>query len=189
MSRALIVVDVQNDFCEGGSLPVEGGKAVAKEILDYINLRRGGFDKIVATKDCHSAAGDNDGHFSDTPDYKDTWPKHCVNSSHGYNFKKPLRFDLFNAIFRKGRGVAAYSGFQGVDMKTTLTLHEYLSIFSIKQLTVCGIATDYCVKATVMDALDKGFEVEVVSDLTVAVGDKVAALLEMEAAGAKIVRL
>lgn len=185
-TTAFICVDTQNDFCEGGSLAVEGGRQVATDILNFIAKESGKmFSYSLATKDWH-LNGPNHGHISPTPDFKDTWPAHCIGGSHGSNFRGPLNGEVFQDVFKKGRGVPAYSGFQGVGSRTNLLLEEYLREREVDTLMVAGIATDYCVKATVLDGLDKGFNVTVVSDLTVAVGDKDAALLEMAIAGAII---
>jgi nicotinamidase/pyrazinamidase len=183
---ALIVVDVQNDFTEGGNLAVDGGRQVATDILTYMRQERANFKYVLATKDWH-LHGENHGHISHTPDYKDTWPAHCIGGSYGSNFRAPLTGTLFNDTFKKGRGIPAYSGFQGVGTNTNLLLEEYLRERNVTNLIVTGIATDYCVKATVLDALDRGFKVKVVSELTVAVGDKDKALAEMQTAGAVIV--
>jgi nicotinamidase/pyrazinamidase len=185
-NSAFIAVDVQNDFCEGGNLAVQGGRDVAFDICRYIATNAGyRFDYHVATKDWHMA-GSNHGHISDAPDYKDTWPGHCIGGSFGSNFRRPLAGDMFDDTFKKGRGVPAYSGFQGVGTKTNLLLEEYLRVKNVDTLLIAGIATDYCVKATVLDALDRGFKVMVLSNLTVAVGDKDAALATMQSAGATI---
>lgn len=184
MSRTLVVVDVEVDFCEGGSLPVAGGSAVAHEIRDYIRLITI-YNKVVATKDWHNHEGDNNSHFSDTPDFIDTWPAHCIANTPGSDFAPGLDPLMFDAVFHKGWNEPAYSGFQGVDPHRT-SLEDYLRTVGTLELDVCGIATDYCVQATVLDALDKGFTVRVLSSLTVAVGDKQTALDTMEAAGAVI---
>ncbi len=186
-STALIVVDVQNDFCEGGKLAVDGGKQIALDINNYVNNRvRSDFDQVLATKDWHNLESDNYGHFHDAPDYLNTWPEHCLGGTWGSNFRTPFGSWNIDDVFKKGRGLPAYSGFQGVGHHSKMLLEEYLRTWKIDELYVCGIATDYCVKATVLDGLDKGFKVKVLSDLTVAVGDKQGALDEMSNAGAII---
>jgi nicotinamidase/pyrazinamidase len=188
MPKALIVVDVQNDFCEGGSLPVEGGTRVAAFVHDLIHKNSEQFATIVATKDWHNGQGDNGEHFSETPDYADTWPVHCTANSTGSDLCSPLHPLLFDAVFHKGWDEPAYSGFQAHFASHPDTdLETFLREKGIDELYVCGIATDYCVKQTVLDALDRGFSVVVLSDLTAAVGDQSAALDELEAAGAVIV--
>lgn len=186
MATALLVIDVQKDFVEGGSLAVPGGNEVAQRIDEHIRKRGVLYKKIVATKDWHNREGDNGHHFSATPDYVDTWPAHCIASSTGAEFAHldPRRF---HDIFHKGWNEPAYSGFQGVSVyNRTSTLGGYLGIYGIDHVEVAGIATDYCVKATVLDALNLGYKVTVLADLTAAVGDKQAALDEMESAGAQI---
>lgn len=187
MSRALIVVDVQNDFCEEGSLAVEGGLKCAIDTHNYIQQADFLYSTRVATKDWHNSEGTNEHHFSPEPDYKDTWPAHCIGGTQGAEFAPGLNSLMFDGVFLKGWDKAAYSGFEGHNSRRIYeALDSFLWNRSIWDVDVCGIATDYCVKATVLDALDKGFNVRVLSDLTVAVGNKQAALNEMEAAGAVI---
>lgn len=109
--KALIIVDVQNDFCEGGSLAVEGGAAVATAISDHVTAHRSDYAHIVATRDFHLDPG---AHFSDEPDYVDTWPPHCVIGTPGADFHPNLALAPIEAVFSKGRESAAYSGFEGV---------------------------------------------------------------------------
>lgn len=177
-SRALIVVDVQNDFVEGGSLAVAGGLEVAHRIANLIHSYREGvfknsnmFDYIVATKDFHLAEHDNGGHISDTPDYVDSWPAHCVMGTEGAQFAPPIAdvAEHFDGIFYKGQGRPAYSGFEGWT-GVWVPLHDFLAEREVKQVTIVGIATDHCVKATAIDAIKLGYEVRVPSSLTVAVG-------------------
>lgn len=189
MFKGLIVVDVQRDFVEGGSLAVEGGLSVAHGVGDLLaSNKRGNYKKVVATKDWHKTFTTNGNHFSDNPDYVDTWPVHCVEYTDGSRFAGHLSHRLFDDLFLKGQNKPAYSGFEGVSAynKTTV-LGNYLGFYAIEEVDICGIATDYCVKATVLDALVRNLKVNVIADLTVAVGDKDAALAAMEEAGAKIV--
>ncbi|WP_426978552.1 isochorismatase family protein [Pseudarthrobacter sp. O4] len=111
MSRALIIVDVQNDFCEGGSLPVEGGSELAAEISEYVDSHHGQFDHIVATQDWHIDPG---AHFSEEPDFADSWPRHCVAGTRGAELHPDLDTEYIQAYFRKGQYTAAYSGFEGL---------------------------------------------------------------------------
>lgn len=191
MSRALIVVDVQKDFCEGGSLAVEGGLAVSHGIHDLIN--EGGkiyYNRIVATKDWHNSFGTNNFHFSDEPDYVDTWPPHCIAGSTGAEFANGLNALQFDETFHKGWNQPAYSGFEAEGVAHHQSLDTYLRTYGIDELDICGIASTHCVKATVLDALDKGYTVRVLSNLSVGVGGDDAhltALHEMQAAGATIV--
>jgi nicotinamidase/pyrazinamidase len=111
MSRALIIVDVQNDFCEGGSLAVAGGADLAAEISEYVDAHHGQFDHIVATQDWHVDPG---AHFSEDPDFVDSWPRHCVAGTRGAELHPDLDTEYIQAFFRKGQYTAAYSGFEGL---------------------------------------------------------------------------
>src|SRR5438270_4352549 len=158
--RALIIVDVQNDFCEGGSLAVTGGAAVARAISSYLaddgssgggaddGSSGGGYAHVVATKDYHVDPGS---HFSDHPDYADSWPPHCVAGTPGADFHPDLDTSAVEAIFEKGAHAAAYSGFEGADDNGTL-LADWLRQHDVDAVDVVGIATDYCVRATASDA-------------------------------------
>lgn len=173
MSTALIVVDVQNDFCEGGSLAVDGGAALAGELG---RLLRGdhGYDVVVATRDHHIDPG---AHFSDEPDFVDSWPPHCVVGTPGVELHPDLDFDGFEAIFDKGEYEAAYSGFEG--KADGVGLADFLRSRGVTEVDVCGIATDHCVRATAEDAHAEGFETTVLLPLTAAVSpDSVRALAE-----------
>ncbi|MGI8993222.1 MAG: isochorismatase family protein [Nocardioidaceae bacterium] len=163
MSRALIVVDVQNDFCEGGSLAVAGGAAVAARI--GVLLRDHDYDAVVATRDHHISPG---AHFAEAPDYVDSWPRHCVVGTPGEDWHPALQPRPFDAVFRKGEYAAAYSGFEGVD-DDGRPLAEWLRERGVDAVDVCGIATDYCVRATALDAVREGFATTVLLDLTAAV--------------------
>lgn len=200
MSKALIVVDVQKDFVEGGSLAVEGGLAVASGVHSLITgPGRRDYKKIVATKDWHNPQTDNGGHFhADSgemfdagPDYVDTWPAHCAAHTDGAQFANGLDALHFDDEFHKGWDEPAYSGFQGISARnSTTSLHSYLSAYGLIEVDICGIASTHCVKATVRDALDRGYIVRVLSDLTVGVGGaeaNAAALKEMQEWGAEIV--
>jgi nicotinamidase/pyrazinamidase len=161
--RALIVVDVQNDFCEGGSLAVTGGAEVARRISALLSSH--GYDHVVATKDYHIDPGD---HFSDQPDYRDTWPRHCVVGTAGEEFPPAFDTTSIDAVFRKGRFSAAYSGFEGQDDDGTL-LADWLRRHDVDAVDVVGLATDYCVQATAVDAVASGFATRVLLDLTAGV--------------------
>ncbi|MEU8653551.1 isochorismatase family protein [Streptomyces sp. NPDC048737] len=170
MGRALIVVDVQNDFCEGGSVPVAGGAEVAVKVRDLVGrAAEAGYQHVVATRDHHIDPGD---HFSDTPDFKTSWPVHCVAGTQGSDFHPDflpaVHAGAIDAVFYKGAYEAAYSGFEGADENgTTMTtwLHEH----GITTVDVVGIATDHCVKATALDAAAAGFTTRVLLDLTTGV--------------------
>jgi nicotinamidase/pyrazinamidase len=165
--RALIVVDVQNDFCEGGSLAVTGGAAVARRISE---LLAGGTDyaHVVATKDFHIDPGD---HFSEHPDYALSWPRHCVVGTSGADFHPDFDPASVEAVFMKGHHSAAYSGFEGTDESGT-TLADWLRERGVDEVDVVGIATDYCVRATAADAADAGFSTRVLLDLTAGVAQE-----------------
>ncbi|MFV0406718.1 MAG: isochorismatase family protein [Propioniciclava sp.] len=165
MTHALIVVDVQNDFCEGGSLGVTGGHAVAHAIREWLATAHG-YTTVVATRDHHIDPGD---HFSSQPDFIDSWPPHCVAGTVGADLEEALADIPFDAVFDKGEYSAAYSGFEGRDHRRDLGLADYLRAAGITQISVCGIATDYCVSATALDAAAAGFDTTVLMDLTAAV--------------------
>jgi nicotinamidase/pyrazinamidase len=178
VSRALIIVDVQNDFCEGGSLPVAGGAGVAAGISQALASET--WDHVVATKDYHIDPG---AHFSDHPDYLDTWPAHCVVGTGGAEFHPNLATDRIEAVFHKGEHAAAYSGFEG-HTEDGVGLADWLRQRSVTDVEVVGIATDHCVRATALDAVGAGFATTVRLDLTagVAPGTTEAALEEFRTA-------
>jgi nicotinamidase/pyrazinamidase len=187
MKRALIVVDVQNDFCEGGSLAVQGGAAVAFKIGELLHHwshkdpKAPDYEVAVATRDHHVDPGD---HFSRTPDFDRSWPPHCVVGTDGEAFHPNLDPQPFDAIFLKGEHAAAYSGFEGKASDGT-GLADWLRGHEVTHVDVCGIATDYCVRATALDAVQNGFETTLLGDLCagVAPGSTKAALDEMQTAG------
>jgi nicotinamidase/pyrazinamidase len=170
MSCALVIVDVQNDFCEGGSLAVTGGAEVARRISEHVVSHHAEYAAIVATADWHDDPG---AHFSDSPDFVDSWPAHCRVGSDGALFHPAAEpaFEHVEAIFRKGHHSAAYSGFEGhtVQADTMVGLAEWLRDRAIEEVHVVGIATDYCVRATALDSADEGFETTVLLDLTAGV--------------------
>ncbi|TQF05246.1 isochorismatase family protein [Kitasatospora acidiphila] len=185
MSRALIVIDVQNDFCEGGSLPVAGGAEVAAAITELIATERGSYDHIVATRDNHLDPGD---HFSAEPDYVDSWPPHCVAGTEGVgfhpNFAPSVTSGAIEAVFSKGAHAAAYSGFEGFDENGS-TLADWLREHAVDEVDLVGIATDHCVRATALDAAREGFTTRVLLDLTAGVAPETTAkaLEQLRAAG------
>lgn len=182
MARALIIVDVQNDFCEGGSLPVTGGAAVAAAISAA--LVDHGYDHIVATKDHHVDPGE---HFHPEPDFISRWPEHCVVGSPGAEFHPALDVDQIEAVFEKGERAAAYSGFEG--HAGGISLAAWLRMRDVTEVDIVGIATDHCVRATALDAVREGFTTAVLLDLTagVARASTEAALDELREAGVALV--
>lgn len=214
MSRALLIVDVQNDFCEGGALGVDGGNAVAAGVTELLRNAggagtaagtgtvaapgaaefsgdNGGYALVVASRDWHEATGDNGGHFAvegEDPDYASTWPRHCVQGTEGAAYHPALDVDRIDLHVRKGMGTPAYSAFEGVT-NAGGTLADALAEAGIDALDAVGIATDHCVRASVLDALQAGLSVRVLTDLIagVAPDTSVAALKEMSAAGAELV--
>jgi nicotinamidase/pyrazinamidase len=190
MKRALIVVDVQNDFCEGGSLPVTGGAQVAHRISELLHHwtaqdpKAPDYAVAVATQDHHIDPG---AHFSASPDYVDSWPRHCVKGTDGVAFHPNLDPQPFAAIFQKGEYAAAYSGFEGTT-HDGVGLADWLRRNEITDVDICGIATDHCVRATTLDAVREGFNVRLLTDLCAGVAEESSriALEEMAGAGAAI---
>jgi nicotinamidase/pyrazinamidase len=170
MSRALVIVDVQNDFCEGGSLAVTGGAEVARRISEHVQEHSERYAAIVATADWHEDPGE---HFSQTPDFRRTWPPHCRTGTEGARFHPGVQGALehVGAVFRKGHRSAAYSGFEGfaVEGDRKVLLADWLRERAVDHVDVVGIATDYCVRATALDAVGEGFTTTVLLDLTAGV--------------------
>jgi nicotinamidase/pyrazinamidase len=162
--RALLVVDVQNDFCEGGSLAVAGGAAVAGRITRYLRRSRDGYALVLASRDWHDPTGGNGGHFSDQPDYAGTWPPHCVAGTSGADYHPDLDALLVDVHVRKGQGRPAYSLFEGVD-EAGRPAADVLRERGVDEVDVVGIATDYCVLQTALGALDQGLRVRLLPDL------------------------
>ncbi|MFC4053344.1 isochorismatase family protein [Actinomadura syzygii] len=163
--KALIIVDVQNDFCEGGSLAVAGGADVATAISGHVAAHRSDYAHIVATRDFHLDPG---GHFSAAPDFVDTWPPHCVIGTPGADFHPNLALAPIEAVFGKGRESAAYSGFEGVS-DDEQPLADWLAARGVDAVDIAGIATDHCVRATAVDAARAGLRTTVLLDLTAGV--------------------
>jgi len=173
--RALIVVDVQNDFCEGGSLAVTGGSAVAAAITAYLAAEGNSYAHVVASRDYHIDPGD---HFSDHPDFAGTWPPHCVVGTQGAEFHPDLDTGRLETVFSKGAYAAAYSGFEGADEAGT-ALADWLRAHDVDEVDVVGIATDYCVHATAADAARAGFGTRVLLGFTAGVSpDSTAKAIE-----------
>lgn len=206
--HALIIVDIQQDFCEGGTLAVEGGAQTASLITEYMNQCGHKFDVIATTRDWHIDPGP---HFSENPDFEDTWPVHCVAGSPGAELHENLDSEFIDAEFLKGQYNDGYSGFDGVlgepDMirsqdgmagpygataaaaaatdSDAVTMDEWLREHRVENITMVGIATDHCVRATAMDASDAGYEVRVITNLTAGVAEKTTdeAIEDMEDSG------
>lgn len=178
MREALIIVDVQNDFCEGGALPVAGGAAVARKITRFLVENAGDLAAIYASRDWHRGDSDNHGHFAEAPDFVDTWPPHCVQDTEGADYHSDLVLPRRTQHIVKGMGTPAYSAFEGlinygVDTEQT-NLAEALLADGITHVTVVGLALDYCVQATARDAAALGYRTQVIVDLTAAVSTETA---------------
>jgi len=178
MNTALIIVDVQHDFCPGGALGTDRGNEVAEKISSLQTE----YDTVVATQDWHIDPGS---HFAEDPDFVDSWPVHCVADSYGAQMHEAI--GPAQAYFRKGEYTAAYSGFEGA--ANGVLLADWLREHAIDAVDIVGIATDHCVQATAADALKEGFSVRVLSEYCSPVdpdrGD--AALAKLGKAGATIV--
>ena len=187
--RGLLIVDVQNDFTEGGALGVDGGTDVARGITQYLAQHRGDYGVVIASRDWHIAEGDNGGHFAvqGEPNFVDTWPVHCVAGTFGAEYHPELDISQVDVHVKKGQGEPAYSMFEGVTDEGH-TVSEVLEAHGVTSVDVVGIATDYCVRASALDALSGGQEVAVLTDLIAAVtpetGEK--ALGELVAHGATL---
>ncbi|WP_338495947.1 nicotinamidase [Streptomyces sp. SJL17-4] len=192
MHRALIVVDVQNDFCEGGSLAVTGGADVAAAITDLVGQTAGtSYRHVVATRDHHVDPGAHFAQAGAEPDYVTSWPVHCVAGTEGVgfhpNFAPAVASGAIDAVFDKGAYDAAYSGFEGHD-ENGRTLAEWLREREVTEVDVVGIATDHCVRATALDAAREGFRTHVLLDLTAGVAKETTdrALEELRTAGVEL---
>ncbi|WP_129658840.1 isochorismatase family protein [Rothia halotolerans] len=203
MPRALIIVDVQNDFCPGGSLATSRGAEVAGEISEYLLTHRAAYSAVVTTQDWHVDPGE---HFSADPDYSTSWPEHCVAGTEGAALHEDLDVDGVDAGFRKGAHDAGYSGFEGllvpeeavvagdhepgqvVEDTLNVSLDDWLQEQGVDAVDVVGIATEHCVRATALDGVDAGYETRVLLDLTAPVAQDAAeeAVEEMEAAGVEV---
>ncbi|EST20943.1 amidase [Streptomycetaceae bacterium MP113-05] len=188
MHRALIVVDVQNDFCEGGSLGVAGGADVAAAVTELVGDATAGYRHVVASRDLHIEPGD---HFAEHPDFERSWPRHCVAGTEGVgfhpHFAPAVAAGGVDAVFDKGHYTAAYSGFEGANEHGTW-LADWLRARGVTEVDVIGIATDHCVRATALDAQHEGFRTRVLLDLTagVAPDSTERALAELRAAGVEL---
>jgi nicotinamidase/pyrazinamidase len=187
MTRALLVVDVQNDFTEGGSLAVAGGGAIAKGITRLLDEHPDRYDVVIASRDWHDADHDNGGHFHPEPDFVGSWPVHCVAGSSGAEYHPDLATRHIDVHVRKGQGIPAYSAFEGTTDDGGTLIAE-LDRRGVTDVDVAGIATDYCVLASALDALHSGRRVRILTDLVagVAPDTSAAALERLALAGAEL---
>jgi len=187
MTRALFIIDVQNDFTEGGSLGVDGGAAVAAGITRLLEQHPNRYDHVFASRDWHDPDNDNGGHISEHPDYVATWPPHCIAGTPGAEYHPDLDVSRVDVHVKKGQGRPAYSIFEGVTADGE-SVAAALDDLGVTEIDVAGIATDYCVRASALDAISAGRSVRVLADLAagVAADTSAAALVELEAAGADI---
>jgi nicotinamidase/pyrazinamidase len=188
MSRALLIVDVQNDFTEGGALAVAGGDAVAEAVTGFLAAHSSEYAVIIASRDWHDAEGDNGGHFAETPDFVDSWPVHCVAGTEGAEYDPLLVTDAVTHHVRKGQGKPAYSMFEG-ETEAGETVGALLAAAGALSADVVGIATDHCVRASALDAIAHGVHVRILTDLIAGVASEPseAALAELAHAGAELV--
>jgi nicotinamidase/pyrazinamidase len=187
MSKALFIVDVQNDFTEGGALGVEGGDAVAERISRYLDAHADDYTVIVASRDWHDGGNDNGGHFHPEPDFIDTWPVHCVSGTAGAEYDPGLDTGRVTHHVKKGQGKPAYSLFEGTT-DDGVTVAHLLEEHGVVDVDLTGIATDYCVRASALDAIEHGRHVRILTDLVagVAAESSDAALAELAHAGAEL---
>ncbi|WP_337005754.1 MULTISPECIES: isochorismatase family protein [unclassified Microbacterium] len=188
MSRALLIVDVQNDFTEGGALAVTGGDGVAAAITTFLAARAADYAVIIASRDWHDPQGDNGGHFAEAPDFVDSWPVHCVAGTDGAAYDPLLATDAVTHHVQKGQGVPAYSMFEG-STEAGETVGTILTDAGVLTADVVGIATDHCVRASALDAIAHGVRVRILTDLVagVAIEPSAAALAELAHAGAELI--
>lgn len=188
MTRALFIVDVQNDFTEGGALGVDGGDAVAVGVSRFLEAHRDDYTLVIASRDWHDGDNDNGGHFADgQPDFVDSWPVHCVAGTEGAEYDPGLDISAVTHHVKKGQGVPAYSLFEGVTDDGE-TVADLLTAHGVTEVDVTGIATDYCVRASALDAIAHGRHVRVLTDLVagVAPDSSDAALAELAHSGAEL---
>lgn len=190
MGKALFIIDVQNDFTEGGALGVDGGAAVAAGITEYLRVHGDEYTIVLASRDWHDADNDNGGHFATDaePDFVTTWPVHCVAGTTGAEYHPALDTSRVGYHIRKGQGVPAYSIFEG-RTDAGSSVHNLLDEHGIDTVDVAGIATDYCVRASALDALEHGQRVRVLTSLVAGVAPESsdAALAELAHAGAELI--
>jgi nicotinamidase/pyrazinamidase len=191
--RALAIVDVQVDFCEGGALACQGGAQAAANITKYLTQSKSDYDIVLATRDWHLPNHPNSGHFppqGQEPNYVSTWPLHCIQETPGAEYHPNLDSSMIDIHIKKGQGANGYSMFDGVDESGTETL-ELLRALGVTEIDVVGIATDHCVRASALDANRFGFDVRVISSLTAGVSPQTseAAIDEMVDQGVRVTAL
>lgn len=189
MARALFIIDVQNDFTEGGALGVDGGAAVAGAITEHVRQHPDDYDVVIASRDWHDGDNDNGGHFATDapPDFERTWPMHCVAGTDGAEYHPSIDTGLIDIHVRKGQGVPAYSIFEGTT-DDGRSVPQALDQLDVTEIDVVGLATDYCVRASALDALDNGRSVRVLRNLVagVAAESSERALTEIATAGGHV---
>jgi nicotinamidase/pyrazinamidase len=190
MSRALFVIDVQNDFCEGGALACQGGAQVAANITTYLKSSKSDYDFVIASRDWHTPNSLNGGHFptqGNESDFVNTWPLHCIAGESGADYHPNLDASLIDIHIKKGQGQPGYSIFDGFT-DTGEKLQELIQRLGITEVDVVGIATDYCVRASALDANNSGLEVRVITSLTagVSAASTEAAIDELVDAGVRV---
>ncbi len=184
MTRALFIVDVQNDFTERGALGVTGGDEVAARITRFLHDHAADYEIVVASRDWHDGDNDNGGHFAaGEPDFVDTWPMHCVGGTFGAEYDEAFDTSAVTHHLKKGQGKPAYSLFEGVADDGT-TAAQLLIEHGIVDVDVVGLATDYCVRASALDAIDLGRRVRIFTDLVAGVHPESSAKALAEAAHA-----
>ena len=191
MANALFIIDVQVDFCEGGALACEGGADAAKRITEYLADNPDRYDFVIASRDWHTADSDNGGHFPPSgvqPDFVNHWPLHCIAGTPGAEFHENLDSSLIDIDIKKGQGAHGYSIFEG-STDSGESIQSVISRLEIDSVDVVGIATDYCVRASALDAVLAGLKVRVITSLTAGVNpvSSEAAIDEMVDAGAQVV--
>lgn len=191
MAKALFVIDVQVDFCEGGALACEGGAAAASAITNHILANRTSYDYVIGSRDWHTPNDPNSGHFpgpGEQPDFVNNWPLHCIAGEPGAEYHPNLDSSLIDIHIKKGQGAHGYSIFDGID-EHGVKVSQLLENLEITEVDVVGIATDYCVRASSLDAKQHGIKTRVITSLTAGVNPVSieAAIDEMVDAGVDVV--
>ncbi len=187
MSKALFILDVQNDFTEGGALAVQGGDAVAERITRHLEAHAGDYSVIVASRDWHDSDNDNGGHFHPEPDFVDSWPVHCVSGTAGAEYDPGLATAAVTHHVKKGQGEPAYSLFEGTTDEGE-SVAQVLEQHGVVDVDIVGLTTDYCVRASALDTIEHGRHVRILTDLIAGVAPETseAALVELAHAGAEL---